>query len=252
MHLNHIIIAGAQKSGTTTLYRWLAAHPQVGTAIREKSPGSGKELRYFCGPNWGLGFDWYASRFPEPELIGMDATPEYLCSLGAAPRIARVFPDAKLIVTLREPVQRAISQFHHYQQVMPLSNEWDWRCPGRSLTANVRAELNEPLRPWRGLLGRGLYSKQLTHLMEHVPPEQILVLVLEEWMLRPAETYAELLRFLELEPFTPAGFEVHHHRGSAETIADPKTVAAMKAYFLEPNQSLFSLLGRDIPTWTRA
>ncbi len=100
------VIVGAQRGGTTSLYRYLAAHPGV-------LPASRKELHYFTNRH-DRGPDWYRSQFPPtpPGTITGESTPYYLFHPHAPRRLHAFAPDVKLIVLLRNPVDRAYS---HYQ-----------------------------------------------------------------------------------------------------------------------------------------
>ncbi|MEM1224987.1 MAG: sulfotransferase [Planctomycetota bacterium] len=250
MHPNHIIIVGAQKCGTTTLYRWLASHPEVSAASIDPIVGSRKELKFFAGPNWQRGLDWYSNLFPDPTTAGIDASPQYLAAPAAAGRIAKTFPDAKVIVTIRDPVRRAISQYNHYSRKYPDTSHWDWRCPGGTLAENLERELKEPFGRWRGLLGRGLYAPQLSHLSQHIASNRLCLLVLEEWMLSPREAYRTLMDFLGLEPQKSVKLRAFHRRKKAGAPVDDRTEGLLRDFYRHPNEELFNWMGREIGSWS--
>lgn len=105
------VIPGFSKSGTTTLFEWLAGCPEV-------SRGAAKEPAFFAEDHlWEQGWEWYAGRIGDPSqgLVG-DGSPHYLdpkWSERAAARIAEHRPDVKLLVLYRDPLERAISHFRH-------------------------------------------------------------------------------------------------------------------------------------------
>ncbi|WP_287276577.1 MULTISPECIES: sulfotransferase domain-containing protein [unclassified Okeania] len=116
MTLPSFIIIGAQKRGTTSLYNYMIEHPQI-------LPASKKELHFF---NWVSkpgnrkkpeGVDWYLSQFPTipdgKNLITGEATPDYLVDPHTPQRMFNLVPDVKLIVLLRNPIDRAVSHYHH-------------------------------------------------------------------------------------------------------------------------------------------
>ncbi|MEL7012491.1 MAG: sulfotransferase domain-containing protein [Pseudomonadota bacterium] len=108
--LPHFIIIGAMKSGTTTLYRHLDEHPDVDMS-------RDKETDFFVAEkNWSRGLDWYGRQFTRADAVRGEASPNYSKSRdfpGVPERMAQVCPDAKLIYILRDPIDRAQSQFTH-------------------------------------------------------------------------------------------------------------------------------------------
>ena len=101
------IVIGAQRCGTTSLYAYLSSHPQVVPAIK-------KEVHFF-DYNFGKGLDWYRSHFPRWTPMGVtgEATPYYMFHPNAAKRVYQVIPQTKLIMLLRNPIDRAYSHYHH-------------------------------------------------------------------------------------------------------------------------------------------
>ena len=111
------LIIGTQRGGTTSLYKYLTRHPSLAHALT-------KELRFF-DLNYDKGMAWYRSRFPSRrykqlvrrtrgvELVVGEGSPDYMFHPHAPGRIARTLPSAKLIVFLRNPVDRAWSHYWH-------------------------------------------------------------------------------------------------------------------------------------------
>ena len=172
------MIVGAQKCGTSALWEYLGAHPQVGMS-------SPKEVQLFSGPEYSS--EWsaeeidrrYAPWFrhcPDAEVRG-EVTPIYLFFPEVAAELKRYNPKLKLIVLLRDPVERAISNY--YMQ----------RARGKEKAPLWRALLAEPWRlrgranprDWGSAArvcsyrARGLYSLQLRNLHRHFPRHQVLV-----------------------------------------------------------------------------
>jgi hypothetical protein len=113
--LPDFVIIGAAKAGTTSLYGWLSKHPYV-------APASQKEVHYFDYNSY-RGLDWYRQHFPlereraefasehgRPFVTG-EASPSYISHDWAPQRAARALPGAKLLVMLRNPIDRAYSQY---------------------------------------------------------------------------------------------------------------------------------------------
>ena len=173
------IIIGAQKCGTTALWEYLGAHPQVGMS-------SPKEVQLFSDPDYS-GYwspkeidERYAPWFrhcQQAEVRG-EVTPVYLFFPEVAAEMKRYNPDLKLVVLLRDGAERAISNY--YMQ----------RARGKEKAPLWLALLAEPLRLWRcadrrawgsatrvhSYRARGLYSRQLHNLYRHFPRSQVLVL----------------------------------------------------------------------------
>ena len=104
--LPHIVVIGAQRSGTTSLYELLAGHPQVRPPVR-------KEIQ-FLSIRWDRGLPWYRRHFPvlsDASLRTCEASPYYLFHPSAPVRAAAALPDTKFIALLREPSTRAISHY---------------------------------------------------------------------------------------------------------------------------------------------
>nr|WP_259041692.1 sulfotransferase domain-containing protein [Salinibacter ruber] len=110
------LIIGAQKSGTTTLHGWISNHPEVKTGVW-------KEVHFF---DWRhryekRGLRWYRSHFPvliKPSKFKVgESTPEYLFNPASPRRVAETIPNARLVVLLRNPVDRAYSHYHHSRRL---------------------------------------------------------------------------------------------------------------------------------------
>src|SRR6185295_9772010 len=147
------------------------------------------------------------------QLISGEATPYYLLHPLVPERVARTLPDIRLIVLLREPVERAYS---HYQLMRrerrePLSFPEAIAAEEKRLAGEVERIVADPSYRSRkhrnfSYVTRGLYADQLDHWLEHFPREQLLVLRAEDLLASPAETYAEVLAFLDLQPHSPEDF----------------------------------------------
>src|SRR5687768_13237463 len=98
--LPDFLIIGAQRGGTTSLYRYLTEHPEIDPAVR-------KEIHFFSRHH-EQGLDWYRAHFPrrdESSLVG-EASPNYLVHPDVPARVAAALPRVKLIALLRNPVDR--------------------------------------------------------------------------------------------------------------------------------------------------
>jgi hypothetical protein len=174
---------GAQKSGTTWWYDLIAAHPEV--ACRADL----HKERHFFGRFATRAFapadtEAYRSWFPRPEsrLTG-EWTPDYLHQPWVPALLATAAPDARLLLLVRDPVERFRSGLAHHQ-----------RHSGR-LSADVYADA----------VVRGLYGGWLQHWLQHVSRDRILVLQYERCAKDPAGQLERTYDFLGLTPFSPPG-----------------------------------------------
>lgn len=207
------IIVGAQKCGTSTLAAWLRDHPEVHFSER-------KELHFFSrDDNWSRGVDWYAEQFSghggEP-AVG-EATPHYMNFPAAVARMAEVVPDAKLIVCVRDPVERAYSSYRH--MFFRLATEH------RTFDQAIKDELRESAGlPQDGdhcdyallrYLVQGRYADHIDLLLTRFPREQLHVMRLDDMQDDPRSTFDAVCRYLGIAPgFTPPeGWQVENaHR----------------------------------------
>ena len=193
--LPNFVIVGAARSGSTSLYRDLRAHPQVFLPER-------KELHFF-DKHWDLGLDWYQAQYAGAggqAALG-DATPTYMYKAHAVDRMAATLPGARLIAILRNPVDRAYSHFWMNR------SQWKERLTFEEALAAEPARLAAGEgRRRRGVPGscayadRGRYLYQLQRLCKHYPRHRLLVLILEaDLRVAPEVGYGAVCRFLEID-----------------------------------------------------
>lgn len=236
--LPDFVIIGAQRGGTTSLYQYLTAHPDVGPAFR-------KEVHYFERFH-DKGLDWYLSHFPvrgEVPIVG-EASPNYLIHPDAPERALGVVPHARLIALLRNPVDRAYS---HYQMkvkrgIEPLSFEDALDKERERLSGS-----DDPASPaWRhySYVERGLYVDQLQRWMAVFPREQFMIIKSEDLYEDPERVLGQTQAYLGLRPWSPDSFRAYNTK---EYVAiDPATRERLAAHFEPYNRRLYALLGRDL------
>lgn len=246
------IIAGAQKSGTTSLFWYLSKHPQL-------LPSRTKEVHFFDGGNdpavdtYAKGPGWYRSHFPL--RLGaargrkpFEASPRYLFSPVAPARIARHIPRAKIIVLLRDPVERAISPYFHNvargRELLPIADA-------------IRAE-EDRLRPSLeagdsrseavvhfSYKARGRYHEQLRRFMQFFPPENLLVIRAETFFSDTAPSLRGVLDFIGVDPGADLG-DLSPQNTRAHDAPVPDSVRRdLRRYFAPHNRALYGLVGQD-------
>ncbi|MGA1051177.1 MAG: sulfotransferase domain-containing protein [Ilumatobacteraceae bacterium] len=249
------IIIGVHKCGTTSLYAELSAHRQVLPAVV-------KEVSYFQGTlRVKLGFGLYRAHFPlRRQLAGPvrrvtgEATPGYIYSIAAADRIRDRLPNCKLLVVIRDPTDRAMSNYDNLwrrgQEERPIGQAI------RSSLEAARTVTNSDVDACLDIsnyVERGLYARFLGPWYERFPPEQILVVSLEELVADTRQTMAEVCEFIGIEPpTTDAPFAKRND--SREKHLDPTIVPELDEFYREPNRELADMLRRfqperPLPPW---
>lgn len=248
--LPSFVIVGAQKAGTTSLFRYLAQHPGV-TAPRLK------EIHFF-DLHWDRSVGWYRAHFPLSVSGGTvftgEASPYYLFHPRVPERMFRVLPEAKILVLLRNPVDRALSHYHwevrYGNETLPLSEAMAREAdllPRETARLLSEEGYRSFLHQHASYLSRGHYAEQLEGWMEHFPRTQILVLLAEELFARPGEVMAEVQAFLELPRAGARDYPVYRegsYRGRVDV-----TREELREYFEPHNQKLERLLGLDLTGW---
>ena len=243
--LPDFLVIGAQKAGTTALYAYLRWHPGI-------TGPSWKEVSFF-DRHWWRGESWYRGHFPlrsRGRLVG-EASPSYLFHPLAPERARAVVPDARLVALLRDPVDRAYSQYQHEVALgrEPLSFEDALAAEEERTSGEVERLLADPRafsRAWwdHTYAARGMYAEQLERWLAVFPREQLLVVTSDELGERPAQAYASILAHLGAPPHSLDEYPRVFDRDYAPM--RPETRAALQARFAEPNRRLEALLGREL------
>jgi hypothetical protein len=193
---------GAQRSGTTRWFDLMLEHPRL-----VGSPATRKELHYFdrfeAGGFTDADRETYARYFPRPpgRLAG-EWTPTYMADIRTIALLARAAPEAKLLVLLRDPVERYRSGMHRQHRV------------AQALGGAI--DQNAPLVEY----ARGLYAEQLSRLLDHVPRSRVLLLQYEACVAEPARELARTFAFLGVEPADVGDpLEQHHPNRQAAKLA---------------------------------
>ncbi len=229
------VIIGAQKCGTTFLYHLLGQHPHV-------EPATKKEIHFF-DHHFSKGTDWYRSHFPPPtwkegrKSITGESSPYYLFHPHATRRMAGVIPRARLIVLLRNPVDRAYSDYQHEVRFEGESRTFEEAVGFDRASLDARCEY----------LSKGLYVDQLMRWSNFFAKEQMLVLKSEDFFERTPEILKVILDFLSLPDWEPGAWEIPKklNRGEYEQEMDPATRRWLEDYFEPHNRRLYEFLGTD-------
>ena len=255
--LPDFLIIGAQRCGTTSLYRYLAGHPGVA------APVLGKGAHYF-DTNFEKGEAWYRAHFPtrvykdvvrRSSLITGEGSPYYIFHPHAPRRIAELLPDVKVVAMLRDPVARAYS--HYWHEVARGFEALAFEEAIEQEPARVDAELERMLedpsyKSWNhqhySYLSRGLYADQLERWYAVFPRERMLILSSERFFADTDREYRRVLEFLGLPPTSLVRYDAFNPREYSGMSVE--TERRLTEYFASPNQRLYELLGVDLG-WRR-
>lgn len=236
--LPDFIVLGTQRGGTTSLYRYLTEHPDVGPAFR-------KEVHFF-ERHYEKGLDWYLAHFPmrgEFPVVG-EASPNYLFHPDVPERVRQVVPHAKFIVLLRNPIDRAYS--HYNMNVKKGFEQFSFEDAVDKERERLSSSEDAASPTWRhySYLKRGLYVEQLQHWMSVFLREQFLIIKSEDFYEDPGQVLNQTLRYLGLRPWSLASFRAYHLSEYADI--DTATRERLVDYFAPYNQQLYALLGHDL------
>jgi hypothetical protein len=189
------LVIGAMKSGTTSLWRYLSAHPDVFMCTP-------KEPNFFIAEgNWHLGVDWYASLFVRG--VGRRAVGEASVAYTLFPhhrwvpkRIRQVLPEARLVYLMRHPLERMIS---HYRHMVTKGTE--------------RRPIDEALLQTPVYLDASRYALQIEQYLHHFDRSQMLLLTTDELEARREEALRRVYAFIGVDPgFLPEIADRAYHR----------------------------------------
>jgi sulfotransferase family protein len=245
----------------------LIEHPNIVSARR-------KEVHFF-DQHFRKGVAWYRANFPtsiqkyymeqlrKQDFITGEGSPEYLFYPHTAEKVARVLPNVKLIALLRNPVDRAYSQYRHNirwgHEKLPFE-EAIAREEERTREGREKATADENYHNFSyqraAYLARGIYADQLQRWMSLFPREQILLMRSEDFHTDPAAIYKQTLAFLHVPVFEPKalknGYKQYNKSSDADAPAemDPTIRKRLVEYFEPHNARLYRLLGVDF-AWDR-
>lgn len=196
----NLFIVGAPKCGTTALHQYLSEHPQVYMSTLKEPHHYATDL-----PGCGGFFDRrdYLSVFAgakEEHLVRGESSVYYLYSQVALERIVAVHPDAKFVAMVRNPIEMTYSL--HAQYLASLNEEVEDFAAAWRLQAERAAGRAIPASSWEPKLLQyrdvAQVGWQLQRAQQALAPEQLLVIVHDDFRRNPAQSYAHVLKFLEL------------------------------------------------------
>lgn len=257
--LPELVLVGAQRCGTTALTEAIFRLPMV------ERPRRGKGSHFFSY-NYVKGWPWFQSQFPTRRaaarveartghrLVCFDACPYYLFHPFALDRLAAALPDAKVLVMLRDPVDRAISHYHHSvangDEQLPLEAALDAEA-GR--LAGEMEKMQDDEAYWshshehHSYVAKGHYADQIERLFTLLRPEQVMVVQAEAFYRSPATELARVTGWLGLPAVDLA--ERDDRNSHDYRPVDDAVRRRLAKTFASSNEQLYALLGQRFD-WT--
>jgi Sulfotransferase family len=245
MPLPTLVVVGAMKCGTSALHRYLDRHPEIAMA-------RGKELNFFYGPEqppdddpgtwwrwgqWHRGPEWYASCFDGRYAVRGEASPGYTDpgNPEVAARMAALVPDVRLVCLVREPLDRALSQWRHHVR-------------DRTETRPLAPALLDPASQY---VARSRYRACLEPFLREFPRPQLLVVVQERLLADRRRELARVFAHAGADPaFWSSDLEprVHVGGGRPEPVPDDLRTAFGQRVAADL-AGLRELLDDELPEW---
>ncbi len=233
------IVIGAEKCGTTSLYHYLNQHPQI-------LPSVEKELDFF-DLEFTQGNDWYLAHFPpipqEDSFITGESSANYIYHPQAAARIKECFPETKLIVILRNPIDRTVSRYH-----MLAKNNSSKHSIYAEITAEIqriKKGIKGDVIPWQVLnrnrnIGNSLYMYHLKPWLSIFPREQFLILKSEDLFARTRVVMNRIFDFIGLPNYSLS--EYRKYNTGTYLPLESETRQILADFFSDYNQQLEDIL----------
>ncbi|MCU1368825.1 MAG: sulfotransferase [Ilumatobacteraceae bacterium] len=255
-----LIVVGAKRGGTTSLWKYLDSHPGVLPTFprAEKIKGT-----YFFDEEWAQGERWYRSHFPTDHArakaaerlgydpIALEASPYYLFHPHAPARARQVAPDAVIVALLRDPVERA---FSHYKErrnhTEPLSfaealAAEEERTGGEEARMLADPSVVSPAHRHQTYLAQSRYAPMLQRWFAAFPRDQVLVTAAEDFYADPQKFCDQVTERVGLPHHDLGNPEPFNSEPSADM--DPEVRAQLRAELDEDITAVEELLGRAMP-----
>jgi hypothetical protein len=218
---------GAPKSATTSLYSYLVGNPEISLSI-PKEPG-------FFSENV-RGLEWYESCFPYTETtkVAIDFSTtysQYPHFSGIPKKMHEAFPEARFIYIVRDPLERAISQYYFHRQLY------------RPATFEEAIKNEATIEP-------GLYYMQIEQYLDYFPLSRFLFLTTDELSLAPEAVTKRVCEFLGVA-WCPSDYATRHNvtARTAPISIDVELLMGMRQKFLTDSRRFGNLTGIDVTPW---
>lgn len=255
--LPDFLIIGAMKCGTSSLFHYLQQHPGI-------SGPSIKEVHFLNNPRfYRFGEPWYRSHFPTLQamdelsnnlgyqVVTGEGTPAMISNFYAI-NAGKHLPNARLVVVLRDPVDRAYSHYHHMCRSFagePLSF-WDaLQAEEKRTAADIKLNWEQPEKAGAqhkryAYAKRGMYIDQIEYWLKYFPREQLKFLHFDDLVSRPGEVCNAVCDFMELPNHEFDTREMRNPGHYTEPMGE-RCREYLTEQFRPYNRRLFEFLGED-------
>ena len=248
--LPECFVIGVVRSGTTSLYHYLGQHPCIG-------PSAYDEIGYF-DENYHLGINWYKSLFPTKftrdkiikkhgKFLTYDVTPFYIYNPLVTRRIFESFPQAKIISNLRNPIDRAYSNYiimlqdgdttKTFEEIVKMEMDKIDKSKSKLNDESYIVDIF-----YENLLARGFYANQLEVWFEKFQKNQLLMISTEDLAQKTDQVLTKVFEFLDLPYFKIRDFTKQNKR-EYPPMKD-ETRKLLIEFYKPHNEKLYSLINQ--------
>ncbi len=248
--LPDFVVGGVQKGGTTFLFHELLRHPDVSGPLT-------KEVHFF-DVHFERGTDWYRGMFPrrrdDRQMLYGEASPAYIFRPDAIRRLSEVLPDVTLVIVLRDPVKRALSNYSHerrlgyepcetFEEALALEEERVAEDYELVRTGQLEHSFAVGHFAYRR---RGHYLEQLEHAASLLGKERVHVVISEHMFADPQATVRSVLDVIGAPAWDVPPPNENDMKFPSESMLE-STTEMLREYFREPNARLAEYLGVELP-----
>jgi hypothetical protein len=248
--LPQCFVIGVVRSGTTSLYHYLSQHPSI-------APAAYDELGYF-DDNYHLGVNWYKSLFPTKftknriikkhgKFLTYDVTPFYIYNPLVAKRIFESFPKAKIISNLRNPIDRAYSNYNDAVEM------GDIKIPFEEVVQIAMDEIDKNKSKlnneayivdtyYENILARGFYADQLKIWFKKFQKNQLLMVPSEDLAQKTDQILTKIFEFLDLPYFKIKDLTKQNKREYPPMKAETRKL--LIEFYRPYNEKLYNLISQ--------
>ena len=248
--LPECFVIGVVRSGTTSLYHYLGQHPCIGSSAYD-------EIGYF-DDNYHLGINWYKSLFPTKfardkiikkhgKFLTYDVTPFYIYNPLVTRRIFESFPQAKIISNLRNPIDRAYSNYiimlqdgdttKTFEEIVKMEMDEIDKSKSKLNDESYIVDIF-----YENLLARGFYANQLEVWFEKFQKNQLLMISTEDLAQKTDQVLTKVFEFLDLPYFKIRDFTKQNKR--EYPLMKDETRKLLIEFYKPHNEKLYSLINQ--------